>query len=76
MKKKDIFSMLVKAAKDLYNDPERLRKADAEVDSMKLEHREFIERVENLTVGDLTPEELMKMFKIIGEHVAKNKMAN
>lgn len=76
MTKKELFELFRKSALDLYNDPEKLHKVDAEIESMKMEHPEFFERVDQLTVGDMTPDELKKMLEYIKDHVLKSKMAN
>ena len=76
MTKKEFLELLGKSAMDLYNDPEKLRKVNAEFESMKMEHPEFFDRVDQLTIGDMTPDELKKMFDYIKDHILKNRMAN
>jgi hypothetical protein len=49
---------------------------NAEFESMKMEHPEFFDRVDQLTIGDMTPDELKKMFDYIKDHILKNRMAN
>ena len=71
-----VFRTARTVAMDLYNDPEKLRKVNAEFESMKMEHPEFFDRVDQLTIGDMTPDELKKMFDYIKDHILKNRMAN
>jgi hypothetical protein len=76
MTKKEFLSLLRQSALDLYNDPERLSEVNAEYESTKMEHPEFFERIEQLRVGDMTPDELKKMFDLLKDHILKSRKAN
>ena len=76
MTKKEFLSLLGQSALDLYNDPERLALIEAEYESTKMENPEFFERIKQLKVGDMTPDEIKKMFDLLKDHILKSRMAN
>ena len=65
MTKKEFLELFRQTMLELYNDPEKLRKVKAEYESTKMEHPEFFERIEQLSVGDITTDEFEKMINII-----------
>lgn len=72
----EFMEMIRKTEEELENDPEKARKIDAEMESIKKEHSEYFDKIKNKTLGDMTRDELEEMFKIVGTHVAKIKRAN
>ena len=76
MTDKDFLEKIRKSEEDILNDPEKARKIDAEMESIKKEHSEYFDKIKNKTLGDMTRDELEEMFKIVGTHVAKIKRAN
>jgi hypothetical protein len=76
MTKKEFLELFRQTMLELYNDPEKLRKVKAEYESTKMEHPEFFERIEQLSVCDMTTDEFEKMINIIKDHNLKSRMAN
>ena len=76
MTDEEFMEMIRKTEEELENDPERARKIDAEMETIKMEHPDFFDKIKNKTLGDMTRDELEEMFKIVGTHVAKTRRAN
>ena len=55
---------------------QELKEAQAEVETMIMEHPEFYERIKDLDFCEMSPEDLSEMVRITIDHNFKNSMAN
>ena len=76
MTDKDFLEKIRKSEEDLLNDPEKARKINAEMETIKKEHSDFFDKIKNKTFGEMTRDELKEMFDIITSHVTKLKKVN
>jgi hypothetical protein len=76
MTEKEVIEMFHKTEEELKNNPELYNKAMSEVETMRLEHPEFFDRMKDLTLGEMSRKDLKEMFDLLQSHVRNNRMAN
>lgn len=76
MTEKEVLEMFHQTEEELNNNPDLFNEAMSEVETMKLEHPDFFDRVEGLTLGQMSRKDLKEMFNLIESHIHNNKMAN
>ena len=76
MTKKEVMELFRQTEEELENNPELCMKALSEVETMRLEHPEFFDRMKDLTLGEMSRKDLKEMFDLLQSHVRKNRMAN
>ena len=76
MSEGDIKEVIKIALDNLENNPDSFLQAQAEVETMIMEHPEFYERTKDLDFSEMSPEDLSEMVRITIDHNFKNSMAN
>ena len=76
MSEGDIKEVIKIALDNLENNPDSFLQAQAEVETMIMEHPEFYERIKDLDFSEIAPEDLSEMVRITIDHNRKNSMAN
>lgn len=76
MSDEDIKEVIKIALDNLENNPDSFLQAQAEVETMIMEHPEFYERIKDLDFCEMSPEDLSEMVRITIDHNRKNSMAN
>jgi hypothetical protein len=76
MSEGDIKEVIKIALDNLENNPDSFLQAQAEVETMIMEHPEFYERIKDLDFSEMSPEDFSEMVRITIDHNFKNSMAN
>lgn len=76
MSEEDIKEVIKISLDNLENNPDSFLQAQAEVETMIMEHPELYERIKDLDFSEMSPEDFSEMVRITIDHNFKNSMAN